>query len=338
MGKRIGRIAAIAAAALLVAAALVFFQLSRDPLGDAPKLALVADDGWPRLPAGVHMGQATGLTADAKGRIFVFHRAGREWVEPFPKDPIAGDTVFVFDGARGNLLARWGAGEFIMPHGLAIDREGNVWVTDVGAQQVRKFTADGRPLLTLGERGVKGSDAGHFALPTDIAFGPDGIVYVTDGYENTRVVRFTPDGRYLGEWGKPGKAPGQFDLPHGIAISGDGRVFVADRENSRLQIFDPSGKLLDVWKDDRVGRPYGVDLAPDGSIFVADGGNQPWPTRSRLIHLTAKGRLLGALETREPSDKWVLAHALTVAPDGTVYLADAWANRVRRLVPQTAGQ
>lgn len=334
MSKRAKRLAAIAGAAMLAAAAFIYFRVGRDPLDDAPKLALVADDGWPRLPPGVRMGQATGLAADSKGRIFVFHRAGREWVEPFPKQPIAGDTVFVFGSADGKLLAKWGAGEFIMPHGLAIGPDGNVWVTDVGAQQVRKFTAQGRPLLTLGERGVKGSDSGHFALPTDVAFGPDGSVYVSDGYENTRVVHFTADGGYLGEWGKPGKRPGQFDLPHGIAISRDGRVFVADRGNSRLQIFDLTGKLLDVWNDDRVGRAYGVDIAPDGSIYVADGGNQPWPTRSRLIHLSAQGKLLGALETREPADKWVLGHALAVAPDGAVYLADAWANRVRRLVPR----
>ena len=338
MQARAIRLASIVLGVILVAGVAACVTLGRDPLAETPTLALAADDGWPRLPDGVRMGQATGLAADEDGRVFVFHRAGRQWVEPFPEVPIADDTVFVFDGASGELLARWGAGEFIMPHGLAIDPQGDVWVTDVGAQQVRKFSHDGKPLLTLGERGVKGSDAGHFALPTDVAFHPDGTVYVSDGYENTRVVRFTQAGEYLGEWGAAGDGPGQFDLPHGIAISRDGRVFVADRENSRLQIFDSAGKLLDVWEDERVGRPYGVDIAGDGSIYVADGGNQPWPTRSRVIHLSPEGRLLGALEARQPRDKSVLGHAIAVAPDGTVYLADAWADRVRRLVPTARGK
>lgn len=322
------------ASALALAAVLVgYLIVARDPLASHPALTLTADDNWPHLPPGVGMGQATGLAVDPQGRVFVFHRAGRQWVEPFPSDEIAEDTVFVFDGKSGALLARWGAAQFIMPHGLALDARGDVWVTDVGAQQVRKFSAGGKPLLTLGERGVKGSDAQHFALPTDVAFGPDGTVYVSDGYENTRVVRFSPDGRYLGEWGGKGMAPGRFDLPHGVAVGSSGRVYVADRGNARLQVFDSQGKFLATWNDDRVGRPYGVDVASDGSLYIVDGGNQPWPTRSRVLHVSADGRVLGVLETRQSRDKAVLGHAIAVAPDGTVYVADAWADRVRRLVP-----
>lgn len=330
------RLAVILAAVLLFIGLSAYFYLGRDPVAVTARLALTADEGWPRLPKGLTMGQATGIAVDGQNRVYIFHRAGREWVEPFPKDRIAKNTIFVFDGISGQLLGQWGANQFIMPHGLAVSPDGNIWITDVGAQQVRKFTPEGKPLLTLGEAGIERSDAAHFAQPTDVAFGPDGSAYVTDGYVNTRVVHFTANGRYLGEWGKPGTEPGGFDLPHGIAIAGDGRVFVADRANSRMQIFDLSGKLLGVWNSERVGRPYGVDIAADGSIYVIDGGNQPWPTRSRVIHLDPQGRLLGALETREPQDKSVLGHAIAVGRGGTVFVADAWANRVRRLVPATA--
>lgn len=324
-------LAALAALVLAIAGGS-WLALARDPLRPAPELPLELVADWPRLPAGTALGQATGLAVDASGRVFVFHRANREWTEPFPAEPIRGDTVFVFDGPTGRLLGQWGAGRFIMPHGLAIDPEGNVWVTDVGAEQVSKFTPDGALLLTLGERGVGGSDGSHFGQPTDIAFGPDGTVYISDGYTNTRVARFTLDGRYLGSFGRPGKAAGQFDLPHGIAVDRSGRVYVADRSNARLQLFDAKGGFLAQWRSNRVGTPYGVEIAADGGVIVADGGEQPLATRARLIKLDARGRVVGTFETARRGDPKNLGHALAVGPDGAIYIADAWAKRVRKFV------
>lgn len=285
---------------------------------------------WPQPAVARSLGQATGVDVDRAGRVYVFHRADRKWIEPFPAESIGRDTVAVLDPA-GRLLASWGKGLFIMPHGLSLDRSGNVWVTDVGAHQVRQFSPDGRPLLTLGERGKPGNDRTHFNLPTDIAFGPDGTIYVSDGYANARVVRFTADGRYLGEWGVPGKGRGEFNLPHGIAVDRAGRVYVADRENFRLQIFDSAGRYLTEWGSDRVGDPYGVTIARDGSIYVVDGGFQPDRTRARIVRLNSDGRVLGTYTAATATKGDVLGHDLAVGPDGTVYLADAWANRVRKL-------
>jgi len=146
--------------------------------------------GWPVLPDGQILGQATGVGVDSRGAVLVFHRAGRTWSTPFPAEPIKAPTVWVFDGTSGRVLRSWGGGEFIMPHGLTVDRQDNVWVTDVGRHQVLKFSADGRLLLALGERGVPGADSTHFNLPTDVAVRPDGGIYVSDGYANTRVMRF----------------------------------------------------------------------------------------------------------------------------------------------------
>jgi NHL repeat len=128
--------------------------------------------GWPILPDGYMLGQATGVGVSSRNQVFVFHRAGREWSEPFPIDPIPTATIAVFDGATGQQVAAWGAGLFIMPHGLTIDDEDNVWLTDVGRHQVYKFTSDGRLLFTLGEAGVPGDDRSHFNLPTDVAVLP----------------------------------------------------------------------------------------------------------------------------------------------------------------------
>ena len=125
--------------------------------------------GWPELPEGEILGQATGVDVDPQGNVWVFHRAGRTWSDPFPTDPIAATTVWVFDARTGKRLEAWGAGRFIMPHGLTVDREGNVWLTDVGLHQVFKFSAGGELLLTLGVAGVAANDATHFDMPTDVA-------------------------------------------------------------------------------------------------------------------------------------------------------------------------
>lgn len=148
-----------------------------------PRAAVVA--GWPTIPADAKFGQVSAVDVDAQGRVFVLHRAGREWREPFATATIAEPTVFVFDGLSGRLLTRWGAGEFIMPHGLSVDPQGKVWITDVGREQVFRFSPEGKLELTLGERGRTGDGPRNFGRPTDIAFAGD-EVFVSDGYTNHR--------------------------------------------------------------------------------------------------------------------------------------------------------
>lgn len=315
---------------LLAAAMLAACTATSAPAPQTASLSLYDAGPWPQLEFGQSLGQATGIDVDREGKLYIFHRASRKWAEPFPVEPISEDTIAVAD-ADGRLIKSWGKNLFIMPHGLSLDRSGNVWVTDVGAHQVRQFSPTGQLLLTLGEFGKSGDDRAHFNRPTDVAFGPDGTVYVSDGYENTRVVRFTPKGGYLDEWGVPGKGPGQFDLPHGIAVDRKGRVYVADRSNLRLQIFDAAGRYLTEWGSDRLGDPYGVTVARDGSIYVIDGGFQPDRTRARVVHLTASGRVLGTFTAATATNGDVLGHDIAIGPDGTVYVADVWAKRVRRL-------
>ncbi|MEP6668032.1 MAG: peptidyl-alpha-hydroxyglycine alpha-amidating lyase family protein [Chthoniobacter sp.] len=291
---------------------------------------------WPSLPAGQSLGLCAGVGVDAHGDVFVFHRNARVWTTPFPDEPIAEPTVTVFDGRNGKLLAEWGGGEFIMPHGLTLDHEDNVWLTDVGRQQVFKFTHDGRLLLTLGERGKPGTDQAHFNLPTDVAVLPDGSFYVSDGYRNTRVVKFDAAGHYQFEWGGKGAEPGKFNLPHGIAVDARGRVFVCDRSNARLQIFDPVGKFLAEWKGPQIGRPYGVSVAGDGHVFVIDGGDQSaaQPEHSKAVELDPDGNVVATFGSYGKSPgQFQLGHDIAVAHDGSVYVAEGKGRRVQKFIP-----
>lgn len=296
--------------------------------------------GWPALPDGHVLGLCAGVGVDSHNNVFVFHRNGREWQTPFPAEPIAAATVSVIDGQSGKLITSWGAGQFIMPHGLTIDHEDNVWLTDVGLHQVFKFTHDGKLLLTLGERGRPGADRTHFNLPTDVAVLPDVSFYVSDGYKNTRVVKFSADGKYEFEWGTKGTAPGEFNLPHGIAVDANGRVFVCDRTNSRIQVFDARGKFLDQWKGPQIGRPYGVAVAANGHVFLIDGGDPSLKAaeRGKAVEVDANGRVLDSFGSpgKEPG-QFQLGHDIAVAKDGSVYVAEGAGRRVQKFVRAVEG-
>jgi peptidylamidoglycolate lyase len=280
--------------------------------------------GWPQLPAGHVLGLCAGVGVNSKNQVFVFHRCDRKWQTPFPKEPIAADTVTVIDGTSGKFITSWGAGQFNMPHGLTVDRNDDLWLTDVGLHQVFKCKADGKILLTLGTRGEPGDDQKHFNLPTDVAVLPDGSFYVSDGYKNTRVVKFAADGRYEFEWGGKGDAPGQFNLPHGIALDAKGRVLVCDRTNSRLQIFDASGKFLDQWKGPHIGRPYGVDVGPGGHIFIIDGGEPSLKAtdRGKAVELDENGHVLDTFGSfGSAPGQFQMGHDISIGHDVAVYVA-----------------
>lgn len=293
--------------------------------------------GWPVLPPGELLGAVTGVGVDSRGAVVVFHRAGRLWPADDILDltPIAQPTIAVFDGRSGALLDRWGANTFAMPHGLTVDADDNVWVTDVALQQVFKFSRQGKPLLALGERGVPGSDGAHFHQPTDVAVAPDGTFYVSDGYLNTRVLKFAADGTLLFQWGTKGSGPGQFDLPHGIALDGAGRVYVADRSNARVQVFDGQGRYLREWKGEALGRPYDVAVGKDGTAFVADGGDQPSepPDRSGVAVVRPDGSVSERFGRWGNYDgQFALAHDVAVAGDGSVYVGDILGARIQKFV------
>jgi DNA-binding beta-propeller fold protein YncE len=193
-------------------------------------------------------------------------------------------------GRDGSFLDSWGDVIFVRPHGIFIGPDDAVYFTDDSDHTVRKFTPDGKLLLTLGTSS-KASDTGAtsmdyrsivragppFHYPTNLALSPDGEMYVSDGYGNARVHKFSANGRLLFSWGEPGSGPGQFEIPHGIAVDRQGTVYVADRENSRIQLFAPDGSYLAEWTD--VARPCQIFIDGGGDIYVAELGFQAgmWP-------------------------------------------------------------
>ena len=292
--------------------------------------------GWPVLPEGYALDIVSGVGVDSHGNVFVFHRAGRKWPNAAPLDttPIARPPVVVFDGTTGKVIAQWGANRFAMPHGLTVDQHDNVWLTDVALHQVFRFSHDGRLLLTLGTRGVPGDDSAHFNQPTDVAIATDGSIYVSDGYENSRVVQFSPDGRFQRQWGRKGSDKGEFDLPHGIAVDRAGRVFVADRANARVQVFDAAGHFLFQWKGASYGRPFDVAIAKDGTSFIADGGDIPddEPDRSSVVVVDRDGEVLERFGRYGFYDGQLFrAHDIAVSAEGAVYVGDA-SGRVQKFV------
>jgi DNA-binding beta-propeller fold protein YncE len=222
--------------------------------------------GWEQLPAGFTHLDVVGIDVDSRGQVFVFTRA-----QP---------RVIVY-APDGSFLRSWGEGFFTeRTHGLTIAPDDTVYCVDEGAQVVYHFTADGSLLQTIGTKGVA-SDTGYdgrtlesirgggpFNRPTNVALGPNGDVYVTDGYGNARVHRFSKDGQLIRSWGEPGTGPGQFYLVHGIGIDAENRVLVADRENDRIQIFDLEGNYQDEWTN--VQRPTNVRPGADGLYYVSE--------------------------------------------------------------------
>jgi DNA-binding beta-propeller fold protein YncE len=222
-----------------------------------------------------------------------------------------------------------------MPHGLRIDADDNVWITDVGRHQVLKLTPEGRLLLAIGTERVAGEDGDHFSLPTDVAVLPDGSFYVSDGYGNARVAKFSPRGELLLEWGGRGSAPGRFDLPHSIVADGVGRIYVADRGNARVQVFDHAGTFVEQWSAPELGRPFGLALGGDGRLYVVDGGDQPPapPDRSGVARIGADGRVDARFARFGNYDGQLMGgHAIAVAADGAVYVVDIAGRRAQKLI------
>jgi DNA-binding beta-propeller fold protein YncE len=265
----------------------------------------------------------------------------------------------VFD-RDGSFIKEWDGSMFVRPHGLTIDLADCVYCTDDMGHTVRKFSPDGKLLLTLGTHG-KPSDTGAtsidfrtikragppFHYPTNLAIAANGELFITDGYGNARVHRFSPDGQLLHSWGEPGNGPGQFHVPHGIAIDRAGVVYVADRENSRIQLFSPKGEFISEWTD--LARPAEVFIDRSGRFFVAELGYRAgmWPgttaptpdaTGGCVSVFDAKRNLIarwgGGANPTAPGDFYA-PHDICVDSRGDVYVAEVtWsAGGSRGLVP-----
>lgn len=291
---------------------------------------------WPQSQKGLMLGQVTGVDVDTSQNIFLFHRAERRWKvlnEIFTDTPISGTTICELDRHTGSLVNSWGANRFIMPHGLTVDKENNVWVTDVALQQVFKFSHEGVLLMTLGTRGIAGNDSLHFNYPTDVAIANDGSFYVTDGYRNSRVMKFTKEGRYIFQWGRKGNGIGEFNIPHAVDLDSYGNVYVADRENHRVQKFDSNGKFLKEWKNSVPIQVYSMAVDRSDKIFATDCQlvSDTIVKGSDVIVIDSATNVLA----RFGRSGWYNGpicryHDITIDREGNIYVADILGNQVQK--------
>jgi peptidylamidoglycolate lyase len=286
--------------------------------------------GWPIVPENTILDQPSAVAVDSADNVLVLQRGGRKWPddEKFDTTPIKVPTVFVFEGRTGRLLKKWGENVFALPHSITVDRDDNVWIADVALHQVFKFTRDGNLLLQIGERAVPGTDDKHFNQPSDAAVAPDGSIFVSDGYGNSRIVKFAPDGKYLLTWGTKGKEPGQLDLPHGLTIDGD-RVYVADRGNKRVQVFDLQGRLIEVLNGPPFDSVQDVKVGSDHRIYVIQNGPEGPRDTTGVLVLRPDGSLIERIGAYGNYDGQFLdAHWVAVSKSGAVYVADFEGRRV----------
>jgi DNA-binding beta-propeller fold protein YncE len=217
-------------------------------------LHYIATSRWGQegLPPGGWFGRVSAVLQVPDGRVFVFQRG-----------PASHDvTIF---GPDEHAIGGWSAA-FGTEHGMRLGPDGHLWLTDVGRHRVLKTTLDGEILLELGTPDTPGCDERTFNAPTDMSFAPDGSVYITDGYGNSRVVHVAPDGTFIRAWGRRGSGPGEFDTPHSVAVAPDGRVLVSDRHNHRIQHFSPEGEYLTEWT--HLGATQGLTFGADGDLWA----------------------------------------------------------------------
>jgi sugar lactone lactonase YvrE len=286
-------------------------------------------ESWPNVPNGRTLGNTAGVAIDRdRTSLWIVERCGGAACTGSKVDPI------IEFNASGAAVAGFGGGMFSFPHGIYVDRDGNVWVTDAAdpkldsqrqGQVVVKFSPSGRVLMTLGTRGVPGAGTTTFNRPSAVITAPNGDIFVADGHggdSNARIVKFSSNGTFVKSWGKKGSGPGEFDNPHALALDAQGRLFVADRENNRIQVFDQDGRFILEWK--QFGRPSGLAINNDDMLFVTDSDsndqvNAGW-ARGVRIGSARDGKVTAFIPDNRAAGG--AAEGVAVDARGNVYLGE----------------
>lgn len=316
---------------------------------------------WPQnvCGPGFQGGSAAGIFAENENRVLIFQRgclpaleeevdsqslvpdrntSGFDLSQEDPARHPRWDNVLVIVGRDGQKIESWDQHNdlFVRPHKVLIspyDPEKHVWLVDDGAHAVYKLTNDGsKVVMTVGTPKEPGDDESHFNRPTDVAWLPDGTFFVSDGYRNTRVVKFDPNGKFLMQWGEAGNAPNEtrpnyMNTVHSVAVDDQRRVYVADRANSRIQVFDENGKFLDVWPN--VRRPYYIMMSADQHLWIADGITQ------KFTKFDLNGQLLYSWGTfgAFPGGFWGV-HQFSVDQNNNLYTSDVHVGRAQKFRPK----
>lgn len=343
---------------LLLTATHVAAQHAGNPItGEGiPNPAPVVIANWGELPAGREWGSTAGIDIDPNdGHIWAYERCGASAFGggvPVNCDNNPVDPIFKFDRNTGEILANFGGGIMVTPHGIHVDADGNVWVTDfVGNEegtkghQVHKFSPDGELLMSLGTPGQAGSGPNQFNQPNDVITGPDGSIYVSDGHggqgmitnqameegraagATARVIKFSPDGTRIKEWGTIGVRHGEFRTPHALAFDSQGRLWVADRGNHRIEIFDQDGNYLESRYS--YGRISGLFITADDVVYAIDSESGPtnhpnWLNGVRIGPVD-EDRITGFIPPFERESRvyqGTAGEGVAVDADGNVYAAE----------------
>lgn len=287
-------------------------------------------EGWGKLPEGWSYREVAAVGIDQQDRVYVFNRGSH--------------PIIVFD-REGNFLRSWGEGLFTRAHGITMGPDDSIYCTDDGDHTVRKCTVEGKVLMQLG---IPGKPAPYqsgepFNRCTHVALSPANELYVSDGYGNSRVHKFSPDGKLLLSWGEPGTDPGQFNIVHNICTDREGYVYVADRENHRVQVFDGNGKYETQWNN--MHRPCALymDRGPNPLCYIGELGpglpvNKEIPNiGNRLTILTTEGKVLARLGDRLPGEapgQFIAPHGIALDSHGDIYVGEvSWTTAGRRLSP-----
>lgn len=316
----------------------------------------VVTRNWGELPGGREWGSTAGVDIDPfDGHVWAYERCGAgSFGSGVPinchTNPVA--PIFKFDRNTGEVLANFGAGIMVTPHGIHVDDEGNVWVTDFATnddatkgQQVHKFSPTGELLLSLGTPGQTGNDSRHFNQPNDVVVGPDGSIYVSDGHSGqgmttndamaegrangltARIMKFAPDGTFIKQWGQIGVRHGEFRTPHAVDFDSQGRLWVADRGNHRLEIFDQDGNYLESRY--MFSRVSGIFITEDDMLYAIDSESSPtnhvgWRNGVRIGHID-HDHVTGFIPPFEREDRvyqGTAGEGVAVDADGNVYAAE----------------
>jgi hypothetical protein len=289
---------------------------------EAPLLDYVAVANPLPVPDAAAMGASSDVAFDSKGHLYVLSRGTKPLTE--------------FD-ENGKFIRAFGDGLFTRSHGIRIDKNGNIWATDVGAHTVMKISPQGEVLLTLGTKGKAGEwneAAGSqlFNEPNDIVFGANGDLFITQGHTpgagkgDPRVLKFDKNGKFIKTWGGKGTEPGKFDVAHGIAIDAKGLLWVTDRENQRIQVFDQDGKYIREVK--YAGLPCSLDIGSQYMYMVNGFAGQ-------LLRMDLDGKVLAAVGKPGPAGsvgEFGEAHFIAVSPKGEIYVADSVNRAVQKFV------
>jgi len=316
----------------------------------------IVSRNWGELPEGREWGSTAGIDIDpTDGHIWAYERCGAGSFGggvPINCDTNPVDPIFKFNRHTGEVMANFGGGLMMTPHGIHVDNEGNVWVTDFAnnaagtkGHQVHKFSPDGDLLMSLGTAGQPGNDQSHFNQPNDVIVGPDGSIYVADGHsgqgmtsnqameegrqsgQTARIIKFGPDGSYIKEWGRIGVRHGEFRTPHALEFDSRGRLWVADRGNHRLEIFDQDGNYLESRY--MYGRISGLFITDDDMVYAIDSESGPtnhvnWRNGVRIGPLD-EDRIVGLIQPFEREDRvyqGTAGEGVAVDADGTVFAAE----------------